>query len=333
MFPQFLQRTRAVCIPVVLLGASLAPVLPAAAQGAAWPTKTVTLIVGTPPGGALDVYARALAVSLGKVTGGTFIVEYKAGANGNISAEYVQKAAPDGNTLWMGTQAMMAINPSAYSSLRWKPSEFKPIAKGVQAPLVLVTNASVPAHTVPELVKWAGDKANKAAYASYSPGTPSHFLGFQFNEKFHLDMVHVPYKGSAPQIVDIVGGQVPLGFTQLQTALPQIEAGKLNAIAVTGPQRWRDLPKVPTLQELGYKDLNTTIWFGLFAPASAPKPVLDAIEAATIKAQASPEYRKAMEAQGFDVPDEHGAAFAKTIAAETARWAQIVKATGFRANQ
>jgi tripartite-type tricarboxylate transporter receptor subunit TctC len=332
MFPQLLQRTRAVSVPVILFAACVTSTLPAAAQGPVWPTKTVTLIVGTPPGGAIDAYARALAVGLGKATGGTFIVDFKPGANGNISAEYVQKAAADGNTLWIGTQAMMAINPSAYPSLRWKPSEFKPIAKGVEAPLVLVTNASVPAHTLPELVKWAGDKANKAAYASYSPGTPSHFLGFQFNEKFNLNMVHVPYKGSAPQVVDIVGGQVPLGFSQLQTALPQIDAGKLNAIAVTGPQRWRTLPNVPTLQELGHKDLNTTIWFGLFAPASAPKPVLDAIEAATLKAQASPEFRKAMEAQGFDVPDEHGAAFAKTIAEETARWAQIVKATGFQAN-
>ena len=332
MFPQLLQRTRAVYAPAILLAAGLASALPAAAQGPLWPTKTVTLIVGTPPGGSLDVYARALAVGLGKVTGGTFIVDYKAGANGNISAEFVQKAPADGNTLWIGTQAMMAISPSAYPSLRWKPAEFKPIAKGVEAPLVLVTNASVPARTLPELVKWAGDKANKAAYASYSPGTPSHFLGFQFNEKFNLNMIHVPYKGSAPQIVDLVGGQVPLGFTQLQTALPQIEAGKLHPIAVTGAQRWRTLPSVPTLQELGHKDLNTTIWFGLFAPAAAPKPVLDAIEAATLKAQGSPEFRKVMEGQGFDVPDEHGAAFAKTIAEETARWAQIVKATGFQAN-
>ena len=333
MFPQLLQHTRRVSVGAMLLAACITPALPAAAQDPAWPTKTVTLIVGTPPGGAIDAYARALALGLGKVTGGTFIVDYKPGANGNISAEYVQKAAPDGNTLWIGTQAMMAINPSAYPSLRWKPSEFKPIAKGVEAPLVLVTNASVPAHTLPELLKWAGDKANKAAYASYSPGTPSHFLGFQFNERFHLNMVHVPYKGSAPQVVDIVGGQVPLGFCQLQTALPQIEAGKLNAIAVTGPQRWRTLPNVPTLEELGHKDLDTTIWFGLFAPAAAPKAVLDAIEAATLKVQASPEYRKAMEAQGFDVPDEYGAAFADTIARETARWAQIVKATGFQANK
>lgn len=332
MFPQLSKLARAVSAPGVLFVACLAATLPAAAQSPVWPGKTVTFIVGTPPGGAIDAYVRALAFGLGKVTGGTFIVDYKTGANGNISAEFVQKAPADGYTLWIGTQAMMAINPSAYPSLRWKPSEFKPIAKGVEAPLVLVTNPSVPARTLPDLVKWASDKANDASYASYSPGTPSHFLGFQFNEKFKLSMVHVPYKGSAPQVVDIVGGQVPLGFSQLQTALPQIEAGKLQPIAVTGPQRWRTLPNVPTLQELGHKDLNTTIWFGLFAPAATPKPVLDALEAATLKVQATPEFRKAMEAQGFDVPDEHGAVFAKTIASEAARWAQVVKATGFQAN-
>ncbi len=304
----------------------------AIAQTAAWPTKPVTLIVGTPAGGAIDAYARALALQLGKVTGGTFLVDYKPGANGNISAEFVQKAAPDGHTLWIGTQAMMAINPSAYPALRWKPADFKPIAKGVEAPLVLVTHPSVPARTLPDLIKWASGAASKPAYASYSPGTPSHFLGFQFNERLSLGMVHIPYKGSAPQVNDLVAGQVPLGFSQLQTAIPQIEAGKLNAIAVTGTQRWRTLPQVPTLAELGYADLNTTIWFGLFAPTAAPPAVLAAIEAATLKATAAAEYRTSMEAQGFDVPQESGAAFAKTIAAETARWAQVVKATGFKAN-
>lgn len=302
------------------------------AQSTAWPSKPVTLVIGTPPGGAIDAYARALAQTLGKLTGGTFLVDYKAGANGNISAEFVQRAPADGHTLWIGTQAMMTINPSAYPSLRWKPSEFKPIAKGVEAPLVLVAHPSVPAKTLPEIIKWATANPGKAAYASYSPGTPSHFLGFQFNERFKLDMQHIPYKGSAPQTTDLLGGQVPLGFTQLQAAIAHIPTGKLNAIAVTSPQRSRFLPQVPTLAELGYKDLNTTIWFGLLAHASTPKATLDAIEAAVQKAQSDPEYRSKLDAQGFDIPAEYGEAFAKTIAGETARWAELVKATGFKAN-
>ena len=273
-----------------------------------------------------------LAQQLGKVTGGTFVVDYKPGANGNISAEFVQKAPADGYTLWIGTQAMMTINPSVYPALRWQPSAFKPIAKGVEAPLVLVSHPSVPARTLAELVQWASAHADKAAYASFSPGTPSHFLGYQLNQRFKLDMPHIPYKGSAPQTTDLLGGQVPLGFAQLQSVIQHVQSGKLNAIAVTSPQRSRHLPQVPTLAELGYPELNTTIWFGLLAPAAAPAPVLEAIAAATQKAQADSGYRARLEAQGFDVPQEYGDAFAATIARETARWAEVVRATGFKAN-
>ncbi|MDP3700782.1 MAG: tripartite tricarboxylate transporter substrate binding protein [Hylemonella sp.] len=323
---------RARRLALALTGACLLTPWAASAQAPAWPSKPVTLIVGTPPGGAIDAYARALAQQLGKVTGGTFLVDYKPGANGNISAEFVQKAQPDGHTLWIGTQSMMTINPSVYSQQRWQQAGFKPIAKGVEAPLVLVTHPSVPARTLPELVQWATANPAKAAYASFSPGTPSHFLGYQLSQRFKLDMPHIPYKGSAPQTTDLLGGQVPLGFAQLQSALPHVQSGKLNAIAVTGPQRSRHLPQVPTLAELGHPELNTTIWFGLLAPAAAPKAVLDAIAAATQKAQTDADYKARLEAQGFDVPQEYGDAFAATIAAETARWAEVVRATGFKAN-
>ncbi len=319
-------------LALALTGACLLTPWVAGAQAPAWPSKPVTLIVGTPPGGAIDAYARALAQQLGKVTGGTFLVDYKPGANGNISAEFVQKAQPDGHTLWIGTQAMMTINPSVYTNQRWQQVGFKPIAKGVEAPLVLVTHPSVPARTLPELVQWATANPAKAAYASFSPGTPSHFLGYQLSQRFKIDMPHVPYKGSAPQTTDLLGGQVPLGFAQLQSVLPHVQSGKLNAIAVTGPQRSRHLPQVPTLAELGYKELNTTIWFGLLAPAAAPKAVLEAIAAATQKAQSDTDYKARLEAQGFDVPQEYGDAFAATIASETARWAEVVRATGFKAN-
>jgi len=319
-------------LALALTGACLLAPLGALAQAPAWPSRPVTLVVGTPPGGAIDTYARALAQQLGQVTGGTFVVDYKPGANGNISAEFVQKARADGYTLWIGTQAMMTINPSVYPALRWQPAAFKPIAKGVEAPLVLVTHPSVPARTLPELVKWASTHPDKAAYASFSPGTPSHFLGYQLNQRFKLDMPHIPYKGSAPQTTDLLGGQVPLGFAQLQSVIQHVQSGKLNAIAVTSPQRSRHLPQVPTLAELGYPELNTTIWFGLLAPAAAPAPVLEAIAAATQKAQADSGYRARLEAQGFDVPQEYGDAFAATIARETARWAEVVRATGFKAN-
>lgn len=303
------------------------------AHAQAWPTKPVTLVVGTPAGGSVDAYGRALADQLARQTGGTFVVENKGGANGNLSAEQVRNAAADGHTLWVSTQAMFTINPSVYPAMRWKQSDFKPIAKGIESPLVLVTHPSVPAKTLPELVKWVAANPGKITYASFSPGTPSHFLGFQLNERFKLDMVHVAYKGSAPQITDLLGGQVLLGFTQLQAALPHVQGGKLNAIAVTSKDRTKFMPQVPSLAELGHPDLSATVWFGLMAPSATPRPVLDQIQTATVKAQADTDYKAKLEAQGFDVPQESGDAFAATIATETARWGQVVKATGFRANE
>ena len=297
-----------------------------------WPTKPVTLVVGTPAGGAIDAYARNLADHLSRQTGGTFLVDNRAGAGGNISAEYVLKAPADGHTLWVTTHAMFTINPSVYPSLRWKQSEFKPIAKGVESPLLLSIHPSLPARNLTELANWLNANPSKAVYASFSPGTPSHFLGFQLNERLKLNMVHVPYKGSAPQLNDLLAGQVLLGFTQMQGATQQIQSGKLNALAITSTERSKHLPQVPTLAELGYRDLSLQVWFGLVAPGGTPQPVVETITTAVMKVQNDQEYRAKLEAQGFDVPRESGATFAATIANDTARWAKVVQATGFKAN-
>lgn len=320
--------TRRACFALALAGAAGAAG-PALAQ--AWPAKPVSVVVGVPPGGALDPFARLLADQLAKVTRGTFVVENKAGANGNLSAEAVLRAPADGHTLWIGTQSMVTINPAAFAQLRWKASDFKPVLKGVEAPLVLVVHPSVPARNFQELTAWIKNPANKAAYASFSPGTPSHFLGFQLNERLKADMAHVPYKGSAPQTTDLLGGQVLMGFTQLASAVPHLKEGKLRAIAVTSPTRSRFLADVPTLAELGHPDLTTTIWFGLFAPAGTPAAVLEALRDAAAKVRADPVYRSRAEALNFDVATEDIPAFEKTIAMETQRWAQLVKATGFKA--
>lgn len=317
---------------VALLLAAAASCWGTAVWAQAWPGRTVTLVVGSAAGSAPDLYARALAEQWTRQTGGTFVVDNKPGANGNLSAEAVLRAPPDGATLWIGTQSMVTINPAAYDRLRWKAADFKPIVKGVEAPLVLVTHPSVPATTFAELGRWISAHRREAAYASFSPGTPSHFLGFQLNEQLKADLVHVPYKGSAPQVNDLLAGQVPLGFTQLAVAAPHIAAGKLRAIAVTGPRRSPALPAVPTLAELGSPALSTTIWFGVLAPAATPRPVLDAILASAVAAHADPALRARLEAQNFDVPNEAGPAFERAVAAETQRWARLVKASGFSAS-
>jgi tripartite-type tricarboxylate transporter receptor subunit TctC len=201
--------------------------------------------------------------------------------------------------------------------MRWKPSDFTPILKGVEAPLVLVTHPSVPAKNFSELAKWIQSSGGKASYASFSPGTPSHFLGYQLNERLNGSMVHVPYKGSPPQVTDLLSGQVSMGFTQLASAVPHIKEGKLNAIVVTGPQRSRYLPQVPTLAEVGHKDLGTTVWFGLFARSATPPALVETIRAAALKAQSDPAYRARIEALSLDIPTESIPEFTRTIAAES----------------
>ena len=204
-----------------------------------WPTKIVTVMVPTVAGSAPDSYARVLVEVMSKITGGTFIVENKPVAAGNQAAESTVRAAADGHTLLLGTQALMTINPTTYPQAKWQPKDFVGIVKGVEAPLVLVTHPSVPAKSFAELRPWLEKERGKIAYASFSGGTPSHFLGHQLSEKLKAEMFHVPYKGSAPQINDLLGGQVPIGFTQLATSAPHIQGGKLTPLAQTGAKRSR----------------------------------------------------------------------------------------------
>jgi tripartite-type tricarboxylate transporter receptor subunit TctC len=302
------------------------------AHADSWPSRPVTLVVGTPAGGAVDAYARIVAAHMSKTLGQTVIIENKPGANGNISAEQVARAAPDGYTLWVGTQSMTEINPSVFSNLRWSMKDFVPIIKGVEAPLVLVTNAGVPPRTLAELKTWLEAHPDQASYGSFSPGTPSHFLGHQLGERLGIKMTHVPFKGSAPQVSSLIGGHVPFGFSQIQTTLAHIQAGRLHAIAVTDTQRWRQLPEVPTFAELGFPDLTATIWFGLLARTGTPAPVLAKLSDAAVKAHADPDVKQKLEEMGFNVPQQAGKDFAASIRAGTERWATLVKATGFTAS-
>lgn len=298
---------------------------------AQWPEKPVTLVVPTAAGSAPDTYARALAEQMGRMTGGTFIVDNKAAASGNVGAETVLRAAADGYTLLVGTQALNTINPSTFPQLRWKPENFTPLVKGVEAPLVLVAHPSVPARDFAELATWLQTQRGKMSYASFSAGTPSHFLGYMLNDRLKADMVHVPYRGSGPQVTDLLGGQVKLGFTQLATSEPHIRAGKLKALAVTSAKRVKSLAQVPTMAELGYQDFTSTVWFGLLVSSATPKPVQDQILQAVMRAHADAGLRGKLEAIGFEMADESGPVFAKEIESESARWARVVKASGFQA--
>ncbi|GAA5232900.1 Bug family tripartite tricarboxylate transporter substrate binding protein [Verticiella sediminum] len=312
----------------IVLGALCALALAPAAHAAEFASQPVRLVVGTAAGGAVDTYARVVAEALSREIGQTVLVENKSGANGNIAAQYVIQQPADGNTLWIGTQAMVEINPVAFKQMPWKAEDFVPIIKGVEAPLVLATHPSVPARSLQELIGWARAHPG-TGYASFSPGTPSQFLGYQLSESNQLDMVHVPYRGSAPQVADMVGGHALVGFTQIQTSLPLIQDGKLNAIATTSAQRSRFLPDTPTLDELGMPELQTTVWFGVMAPARIPADTRERLEQALVAVHRDPVVIKRLEDTGYDVSGQTGEPFAQAVADSRQRWAGLVKATGF----
>ncbi len=311
----------ALCLLIAGLGAE------ASAQG----SGPIRLIVGAPAGGSIDTYARIVADHMTGTLGRPVIIEIKAGANGNIAAQYVVDSPADGSTVWVGAQSMIEINPSTYKSLRWKAADFIPVIKGIETALVLVAHPSVPAKTFDEWVKYAKANRGKLTYANYGPGTISHFLGYQVSERFDLDLIQVPYRGNAPQMVDLLAGHALNGFTQLQSAVEPSRNGTLRALVSSGPKRSPLLPDSPTLADLGHGDLTAIVWFGLLLKTGTPPEVVKRFEAAAIAAHADPAVRAKLEAHGFDVSGQTGAAFKASIDAQFERWAKIVKATGFSA--
>lgn len=306
----------------------------ALAQAQAWPTKPITLIVPSTAGGAIDAYARTIAEQLGSTLKQPVVVENRAGGGGGlVAADAAVRAAPDGHTLFVGTAAILTINPSAYRKLPYATSDFAYVCKGVEFPLVLVAHPGTGVRDVAGLAAWLKRNPQQASYASYQPGTPSHFLGHQLGEKLGTPLTHIPYKGSAPQVTDLLGGTVAFGFTQLATALPHVQSGRLVALATTGAARVDTLPQVPTLAEQGLADLTTTAWFGLVAPKATPPEVVERLVRAHQAAVQVPDVKAKLAAQGLYPASACGAAFQQQVQAEGARWAQVVKATGFSASE
>jgi tripartite-type tricarboxylate transporter receptor subunit TctC len=282
----------------------------------------IKLIVGTPAGGAIDAYARIIGDKIQVSLNRPVLIENKVGAGGNIAARGVAEAPADGSLVWVGTQAMVSINPSVYKSTGWKQSDFTPLIKGIEAPLVFAVHPSVPARNFAEFLTWAKTNAGKL----------SHFLGEQLNQKFQLNFNHVAYRGSGPQANDLLAGHALMGFTQLQSVMELVKAGKIAALATTGEKRSRYMPDVPTFAELGHPEFTAAIWFGMLVKAGTPPNILDPLNAALAAAHKDPEAKAKLEAVGFDVSGETGEAFRATIERETKRWAELVKATGFSAD-
>jgi tripartite-type tricarboxylate transporter receptor subunit TctC len=290
---------------------------------------TIRIIVGVPAGGAIDPYARMIADHMSKTLGHPVIVENKPGASGNLAAQYIADQPADGSIIWLGTQAFTEILPNVFKNSKWSIDQYHPIIRGVEAPLVFIINPSVPAKSFAEFIDWAKQNKGKLSYSSYQPGTPSHFLGYQMNEKFGLDLTHVPFNGSGAQATALLGGHSLFGFAQVNSTLTLVQSGKLKALGTTGPKRDHSMPDVPTFAELGYPEFTAKIWFGLLIKEGTPPDVLKRVTDAAIAAHADPEIRKKLEAQGFEVSAETGPQLKTEIKTQIARWGRLAQASGF----
>ncbi|MFL6663673.1 MAG: tripartite tricarboxylate transporter substrate binding protein, partial [Rhizobacter sp.] len=300
----------------------------------AWPNRPVRIVVPFTPGGTTDILARALAPELSRAFGQQFIVDNKPGAGGNLGAAEVAKSAPDGYTLLMGTVGTHGINQSLYPKLPYDPiKDFAPITLVAGVPNVLVMNPAkaqaLHIDSVPDLIRYAKANPGKLNMASSGNGTSIHLSGELFKTMTGTFMVHFPYKGSGPALLDLIGGTMDLMFDNLPSALPQIKGGKLKALAVTSAQRSAVLPDLPTIAEAGpLPGFDASSWFGLLAPAGTPVDIVNRVQQETAKALATPALKERLQSQGAIPSGMTPAQFAAYIAAETKKWSQVVKASG-----
>ena len=293
-----------------------------------YPTHPVTLVVPYPPGGSADVLARAVGQKLGERLGQPVVVENKAGAATAIGAKLVARAPADGYTLLMGTVSSQAINP-AMNKVGYDPvADFVPVAPLASIPFVFVANPSVPVASVADVIALAKSKPGEIGYASAGPGTSNHLAGELFASEAKIKLLHVPYKGSAPALNDVLAGHVPLMFDLQATSMAHIQAGKLKPLAVTTRERSSLLPNVPTMAEAGVPGFEVSAWFGLFAPAGVPQPIVERLNADVNAILKSPEMQKQLHDLGAEPELGSAAQYATFAKAEAAKWAQTVKGAG-----
>ncbi len=299
----------------------------AAAQS--WPTKNVTIVVPWPPGGPSDIVARPTARGLTEAFGKTFLIDNRGGAGGNIGSEYAAKSAPDGHTLLITSGGPIVINPHLYKKMTYDPQQdLAPITNMLRVPVVLAVHPSVPAKNLKELIAWIRAQNGKAPWASAGNGTPQHMTGELFRTTAKLDMIHIPYKGSAPAITDLIGGHVPMMFDTTIAIMSQIKAGKVRPIAVSGSKRSPQLPDVPTFAEAGLAAVESYGWYGFFAPAKTPKEVVVKINEAALKFMKTPEFQKVLSDTGSDYVGDTPENFAAFIKNENNKWGRVAKETG-----
>jgi tripartite-type tricarboxylate transporter receptor subunit TctC len=310
--------------------AAAAGLAPAASLAQAWPSRPIHLIVPYPPGGPVDLSARLLGAKLQGSLGQPVVVENKPGAGGNIGTDFVAKSAPDGYTLVMGAIATHAINPALYPKLSYHPlRDFRHVALLVQVPNVLVVNNDVPIRNISEFISLVKANPGKFDFASGSAGSTGHLAGELFKQMTGTYMVHIPYKGSAPAVADLMAGRVQLMFDNLASALPNIKAGKLRALAVTTAKRSAFVPELPTLDESGLKGFDLTTWWGVMAPAGTPQAVIDRLADEIGTAMELADLKERFAAMGSEAPTVRSPReFTSFVEKELKLYSELVKRSG-----
>lgn len=302
----------------------------AASAQAAWPDRPITMVVPFPPGGPTDLVARVLAKQLTDQLGQTVVVENKGGANGNIGMQYAAAAKPDGYTVLYNTSSI-ALSPNLYRSLAFDPvKDFAPVSSTAVIPLVLLVHPSVPADTAPAFVDYARKHPGKLSYGSAGAGNVTHLGALLLLKSLNIDAVHVPYRGSAPAMTDLVGGQVQVMTNTLNDSLGFIREGKLRALAVTSQTRSDQLPNVPTVAETVAPGFSMGAWQGVVVPAGTPAPIIDKLNAEILRALKSPEMQKQLKVQGAQALGSTPQEYAAYIKSEIARWGEVVKAANVK---
>jgi tripartite-type tricarboxylate transporter receptor subunit TctC len=312
----------------LLLACALAGLAPLAHADA---SKPLHLVVPFPPGGTSDILARAIGARLGAAIGQTVVIDNKPGAGGSIGAEAVARAEPDGNTLLMGHIGTLAVNVSLYPKLPYDPvKSFAPVAWVARVPNVLVVNAASGPHSLQELIARAQAAPGKLSYSSGGNGSAAHITFEYLKLRTHIAVTHIPYRGTAPSVTDLIAGQVDATFTGAPAVLPHVKSGRLRALAVSSRERLPTLPAVPTVAESGFPGFEADQWYGVVAPAGTPPEVVARLNAAINQALASPEVRAQLAAEGAVPVQTTPKAFADFIASEIPRWREVVRAGNVR---
>lgn len=298
------------------------------AQADNFPTKPVTLLIPYPPGGSADMLARPVAAQMQKALGQPIVIEYKPGAGGSIATSQLARSKPDGYTVLM-VLAAHAINPSMYASLPYNTEEdFAPVSLLATLPMLVAAPHKTPANNISELINYAKKNPGALTFASAGNGNTSHLAAELFKAATDTDMIHVPYKGSGPAVVALLGGEVSLMFDSISTSMPHVKSGKLKSLAVTGKNRSNVLPDVPTVSESGLPDFTVDGWYGIIAPAKTPDAIVEKLNKAFVDAANDPEIKKQLNSYGYEITGSTPDEFKQHISSEIQKWKVAVEKSG-----